>query len=109
MTVHVSLSELAAEFRKGKILEAFLVEPSYHVHGLCDFDSGAVVVNPQPHTVSVLLHELIHRRHPRWGEARVERETQRLFSSMTDAEVAQWYLDYQKARRKFKRPIRVDQ
>lgn len=106
---HATWPELVAEFRKGKILEAFLVEPGHHVHGICDFDSGAVVVNPQPHTVAVLLHELIHRRHPRWGEARVERETQRLVASMSDADVARWYLAYQKARRRFKRPIRVDQ
>lgn len=106
---HVTLAELAAEFRKGKIVEAMLVEPHYHVHGLCDFDSGAVVVNPQPHTVAVLLHELIHRRYPRWGEARVERETQRIVGRMSDADVAIWYRDYQRVARKFKRPVRVDQ
>ena len=106
---HATLPELADEFKKGKIVEAFLLEPGFHIHGIFDPDSGAVVVNPQPHTVATLLHELIHRRHPRWGEARVERETQRLVSGMSDAEIAQWYLDYQKARRKFKRPIRVDQ
>ena len=105
----VTLADLAVEFRKGKIVEALLVEPGYHVHGLCDFDSGAVVVNPQPHTVAVLLHELLHRRFPRWGEKRVERETARLVGQMTDADVATWYRDYRQAARKFKRPIRVDQ
>ena len=106
---HATLEELADEFRKGKIVEALLIEPGYHIHGLCDYDTGHVLVNPQPHTVAVLLHELIHRRHPRWGEARVERETSRLIGRMSDAEVALWYRAYQKAAKKFTRPVRVDQ
>ncbi len=106
--IHVTLAELAAEFRRGKIVEAVLIEPQYHVHGLCDFESGAVLINPQPHTVAVLLHELIHRRYPRWGEARVERETQRLVARMSDAEVMTWYRNYQRVARKVPRPVRVD-
>lgn len=105
---HPTLDDLWAEFRRGRIVEAMLIEPGYHLHGLCDYDSGAVLVNPQPHTVAVLLHELLHRRFPRWGEARVERETHRIVSRMTDAEIASWYRAYRRTARRLTRPVVVE-
>jgi hypothetical protein len=108
MRTKAHLDDLWAEFQRGKIVEALLVEPHYHVHGLCDYDSGAVIVNPQPHTVAVLLHELLHRRYPRWSEARVEAEALRLLGSMDDATVATWFKAYRKAAKRMKRPIQVD-
>lgn len=102
--IRATLEEVWEELQKGSITEADLRDPTCHLDGLCDYNTQRVYVNPQPSVVETLLHELIHRRHRRWSERRVDFEAKRLLSMMTHAEVAKWYRKYQAVARKRKSP-----
>ena len=102
--MRATLEEVWAELQKGAITEAALHDPLMHVDGLCDYGSQRVYVNPKPSLVETLLHELIHRRWPRWGEKRVDTEAKRLLCEMSNAEVAKWYRAFQRTARKRKSP-----
>ena len=104
---HVTLDDLLDEFQRGEIAEADLRGSPDHLHGLCDWNTGRVYVNPRPGIVEILLHELIHRRHPRWGEKRVSADAKRLLEKMSDAEVSQWYRKYKAAARK-RKPVNCE-
>jgi hypothetical protein len=101
------LAELAEELARGKVYEGALLSKRLIVHGLCDYETGAVHVDPVPHVTEVLLHELLHRRWPSWSERRVDREATRLVSGMTRQQLQVWYRRYQKAKR-HRRPIDTD-
>ena len=101
------LALLADELRQGRILEARLVEPGYHVHGLSDPATGVIVIDPAPATVSTLLHELLHRRFPRWGERRVSAEERRLMRYLSDDDIRWWYGQYLRRRKRQRRPVAV--
>lgn len=108
MNRRASLEEVWEEFTKGSITEASLRDPLMHLDGLCDHGTGRVYVNPQPSIVETLLHELIHRRWPRWGERRVDAEAKRLLCGMSDAEVSKWYRAFQRTARKRKTPMMIE-
>lgn len=101
MTPAERLAELSEELAKGRVVEARLRDQtlSAHLDGLCDFGSGTIYIDPRTAIVSTLIHELIHRRWPSWGEARVWKEEQRLIANMTPDEIQRWYRKYQKAKR----------
>jgi hypothetical protein len=100
------LDELHREFRKGGINEVAIHSRTEVVYG---FQHGSqVYINPRPAVVETLLHELTHRRYPRWGEARVRKESARLLASLSDADVGRWYRRYQRAARKHRRPVRLE-
>jgi hypothetical protein len=101
------LAELAEELARGKVYEGALLSKRLIVHGLSDYETGAVHVDPVPHVTEVLLHELLHRRWPSWSERRVDREAARLVSGMTRQQLQVWYRRYQKAKR-HRRPIDTD-
>ena len=101
------LALLVEELRHGRIIEARLVEPGYHVHGLSDPETGVIVIDPAPATVSTLLHALLHRRFPRWPEARVERTERRLMHYLSDDEIRWWFGQYRRRRKRQRRPVAV--
>ena len=105
----VPLAELADELGKGAITEADLRDPTHHLDGFCDYSSRRVYVNPRPAVVETLIHELLHRRFPRWSERRVDREAKLVIGHMTPAEVDGWYRQYQAIKRTRKRPKAVDE
>lgn len=100
------LAELREELARGKVYEGALIEPGMHVYGVCDYETGAIVIDPVPHTVEILLHESLHRRYPSWSERRVDREAQRLLGALTRRQMAWWYRTYQ-AMKKRRRALRV--
>ena len=106
MTPEDTLAELWAELGKGGVTEAHITAPDMHVDGLCVFPHQ-VYVNPAPNIVLTLLHELMHRRHPRWSERRVDRESKALLGHMSDKDVKRWYRAYQKAKRVSTRTVRA--
>ena len=108
MVRHATLDELRDELSRGGVLEAALRTKGWHLDGYCDGPNGAIVINPQPHLVRVVLHELLHRRFPRWGETRVEAESRRMLSHMTDADVSTFHRAYRRLARKCRRPVTVD-
>lgn len=102
------LDDLWLEMQRGRITEADLRDPGFHLDGLCDHGTDRVYVNPKPSVVETLLHELIHRKFKRWGERRVDREAKRLLGGMSSTDIARWYRQYQAAARKRKRPYNLD-
>ncbi len=98
--------ELTEEMSRGGIIEAVIEAPGEHVSGICEGQS--IVINPVPEVVDTLLHELLHRRFPRWGEKRVRATTARLMYYMDSATMRQWYRRYNRAKRTRKTTLSVD-
>lgn len=94
------------ELKRGGIHEADLRDDKYHLDGLCD--GRKVYVNPAPSIVESLLHELLHRRHPTWGERRVLAESRRVLAKMTEREVRKWYRAFQNNAVRRKTPMRLE-
>ena len=98
---------LREELHRGNVHEADLRDKRFHLDGLCDGDK--VYVNPAPGVVEALLHELCHRRHPRWSEARVLKESRRLLSYLSEREIRAWYRKFQVLAIRKKRPVKADE
>jgi hypothetical protein len=64
------LAELAEELSRGKVYEGALLSKGQITYGMCDYNTGAVHVDPVPYVVETLCHELLHRRYPSWSECR---------------------------------------
>lgn len=58
--------------------------------------SGAIVINPVPHIVDTLLHELLHKLHPEYSERAVRSVVGRLMKHMTDEEMLAIYEIYKR-------------
>lgn len=101
MTLIASLSE---EFAKGRIYEATLITDDAHLEGMCDTDTGVITLDPKVTIVSALLHELIHRRYPRWSERRVRKAEIEAMGQLTQKDVQTWYRRYKRAVKK-RRPV----
>ena len=102
------LADLREELGKGRVVEAKLRDPNFHLDGLCDFGSDIIYIDPRPSIVLTLLHELLHRRWPSWSERRVDRESRKLFTAFTHAELSHWYRAYLKAKRARRSTVQVD-
>lgn len=102
------LKALKAEFRKGGIHEARIKSKGWHLDGLCDLDKGAVYVDPAPAVVETLLHEVLHRTFPRWGERRVDTTARRLLRSMNSRQVRWWYRQFQRSKTTLTTPVSAD-
>jgi hypothetical protein len=101
----VNLSDLEAELAKGRIYEATLItDDGAHLEGMCDHGNGSITVDPKVSIVSVLLHELIHRKHPDWSETRVRRAEKNAMRQLSQQDVQVWYRRYRRAVRK-RRPV----
>jgi hypothetical protein len=94
------------ELKRGNVHEADVRDEKYHLDGLCD--GKRVYVNPAPGVVESLLHELCHRRFPRWSERRVLAESRRLLAKMSEREVRKWYRRFVQTAKKPARPVRLD-
>jgi hypothetical protein len=101
------LADLWDELAKGDVVEAFVTHDAMHLDGLCSYQTNTVYVNPATNTVLTLLHELMHRRWPKWSERKVARESTRVFCEMSDAEVKRWHRAYQKAKRIHTRTVKA--
>jgi len=105
MTFDDLFAELVAELKKGPVYERALRSGSrWQYHGIAD--GTAVHIDPRPAVLDTLLHELLHNRYPRWGEARVTRTAERLIRSMDETQKAKWWRAYNRRKRKA-RPLDV--
>lgn len=100
-----SLDELWYELNRGRIYEAALRDPTWHLDGLQDGDT--IYVDPRPAILESLIHELLHRRYPRWGERTVSREARRLIGVMDEGVKTRWWTAYQKTKIVKSRPVDV--
>lgn len=100
------LEELADELQRGAIIECSLRDARWHLDGL---QLGAsVYIDPRPAILETLIHELIHRRHPRMGERAVTKAARKLMGSMDEQTKARWWRQYNRIKRKGK-PVEVDE
>lgn len=58
--------------------------------------NGAIVVNPVPHVVDTLLHELIHKLHPDYSEHAVRSLVGKIMKQATDEDLCAIYDMYKK-------------
>jgi len=86
------LDDLMDELHRGKVYECSLRDPKFRLDGLQHGE--AIYIDPRPAILETLVHELLHRRKPRWSERRVTREARTILSKMADAELAQWWKRY---------------
>ncbi len=101
------MSELRAEFDRGRVYRAEIQSEGELVEGLYEPWQGRIYIDPAPNVVDTLLHELLHRRYPRWGERRVSKTAHQLVSAMTDEERRHWYRRYSRVA-KLRRPVKVE-
>ena len=105
---HATLQDVKDELARGGIVEALIESPTHdwHYSGYCDGPSEIVVISPHVETCRIIIHECLHRKFKAWREARVERETTRIISLMSNGDVAALYSSYCKKRHRRKR-VRV--
>ncbi len=103
---HATLADVQEELARDGIIEAPISSPGEHVSGYCDLETELVCINPLPELALAIAHEMTHRRWPRWGEKRVDRESRRVLSTMNDHDVAALVAAYRKRRHKQRR-VRV--
>jgi hypothetical protein len=105
---HPSIEDIKAELARGGVQERPIIGGLDHVAGFCDHDSQYIVLHSKhPEVIDTLLHELTHRRWPRWGEKRVRAETRHLMRQLTDADIAALYRAYQRCAQKVRRPVEI--
>jgi len=100
------LSDLYDEMQRGAIYECALRDPKWHLDGLQS--DGAVYIDPRTSILETLIHELMHRRHPRMREMAVTREARRLLGGMDETTKRKWWSAYKRIR-KIRRPVTVDE
>lgn len=100
------LEGLFDELHRGRIYECDLRDPRFHLDGLQAGES--VFIDPRTSILETLLHELMHRRHPRMRETAVTREARRLLGSMDERTKRQWWRAYKRVVKKG-RPVEVEE
>lgn len=86
-----------AELGSGRIREDFLYDRSNRtrIHGET-YRDGEIVINPAHVVAETVVHEIVHRLFPDRKERGVTRTANRLFRLMTDEEIREFYLEYQR-------------
>lgn len=107
MAGRVTLADLWADMGQWRVVDASLHNPRRPLKGMCDYQTGTIVVDLSHDGVDTLIHELVHLRHPRYGEKRVLKETARLMKQMDDAERAKWWARFKRHAKKT-RPVKLD-
>jgi hypothetical protein len=99
------LDGLLDELRRGKVWECSLRDAGWHLDGLQVGE--CVYIDPRPAILETLLHELIHRRHPRMGERAVTKAARRLIAGMDEQTKRTWWQRYNRVKRKG-RPVEAE-
>lgn len=100
----VDLEDLYDELQRGKVYECSLRsfrEPGYRYVQVDGLSSGqSIYIDPRPAILETLLHELLHRRKPRWTERAVTIKAKNMMVEMDDPTKAKWWRAYQRIKRK---------
>lgn len=99
------LDSLWDELHRGRVYECSLRSPTWQVAGLQHGEN--VYIDPRPLIIETVLHELLHRLKPRWGERRVRREAERLLAHLEEPDKQRWWAAYRKIR-KVSKPVDVE-
>ena len=109
-------AEVWSELKRGEsIIESELHESGpgrcqWKYYGLCvdDQKGNRVYVNPQPSIIETVVHELIHRNHPRMSERTVNRKAMSILRQMSHAEIRRWVKRYKAVAVRRRKPTHVD-
>ena len=66
------------------------------IYGTWTENTNSLIVNPVPHIVDTLIHELLHKLHPDYSEQTIRSLTGKLMKHMTDNELQAIYDMYMK-------------
>lgn len=104
------LAELEETLSTTRVIETRLRcdMPDEQLHGLCDFGTHTIYIDPMPSIIHTVIHEATHARWPSWSERRVEQESTRIFVAMDAHAIDRWHRWYVKARRQRRRPFKVE-
>lgn len=102
------LAELEETLAVVRVSESQIIGREQHFHGVCDYAAHTVHVDPRPFVIETLLHETLHARYPSWSERRVDKEADRLLSSMSTRTLNRWWRLYQAKKRTRKTPLSMD-
>jgi len=95
-----TLDEMWAAYGGPSVYEGHIKdEKGKNIYGLCDYHRDAIFVNVKYAVVEVIVHELLHRKYPRRGEARIHKDAEQFVQSMTPKEIAVWYRRFQRVRK----------
>ena len=94
----VTLEDLEHELRKGKVYECSIRSKRSQIEGLQSGDSCFVDVRPA--VLEIVIHELLHRRHPNWTERTVEIKARNLVVKMDEQTKARWWRMWRRIKRK---------
>jgi hypothetical protein len=100
------LDDLSDELKRGRIYECSLRATTWQPDGLQDGEN--IYIDPRPAILETLVHELLHRRKPRWGERKVTATARALVVRMDEATKARWWRAYNRTKRA-SRPVEVDE
>ena len=99
------LEDLMDELHRGRVYECSLRDPKWQLDGFQEGES--IYIDPRTSILETLVHELIHRRHPRLGERTVTREARRLIGRMAEQDKARWWRAYLRIKRR-KQPKEIE-
>lgn len=99
------LEDLWDELKRGRVYEVSLRSDKWILDGLQQGE--AVYIDPRHAILETLLHELLHRRKPRWTEKSVTRMARVLAGGMDEREKIKWWKAYSRIKRKGK-PVEVN-
>lgn len=104
------LVELGDELRKGNIYERPIPDSEKSVwEAFVNHSTGQIVIDPTQWFTEVLLHELLHRRYPRWGERRVLTTASRVMHGMSREERRSWCRAYKRIVKRSPIPVEDDE
>jgi hypothetical protein len=104
--VVIDLDDLWDELQRGRVYQCSLRSKTWHLDGLQQGD--CIFIDPRSAILETLVHELLHRRKPRWGERQVTRMARRLTGGMNESTKARWWRAYNRTKR-VSRPVDVDE
>jgi hypothetical protein len=89
--------KLLARFRDVDFREAYLPdEDDSPVYGEIDYNTMTITINPVPHVVDTLIHELIHMVYPKYSERAVCSLTGKVMKELTESELKAIYEEYKR-------------
>lgn len=103
----IPLDDLWDEMLRGRIYEANLRSDKWVIDGLQEGEN--IYIDPRNQVLEILIHELLHRRKPRFSERTVTRMAKDIVNKMTEDEKKRWWRKYRQVKKKLKVPVEVNE
>ena len=89
------LLRLMARLGELEVQEKFLPTERGYVYGMTDGD-GIIYVNPVPHIVDTVIHEILHEFFPKHSERAILSLTGKVMHQLSDADLQAIYSEYRR-------------